>query len=287
MIADKFIKNSDDNRFDAEDEEERALLIAVELPGSQGMAIEDSMEELAQLVKTAQGTVIDQVIQSRDKIDPVFYVGKGKMQELTKIVQNRDINLIVANDELNSNQIANIERATGIKTLDRTTIILDIFARQARTREGKLQVELAQQKYRLSHLKGMGIVLSRMGAGIGTRGPGEKKLETDRRHIRRQINELERRNLKIEKSNELNALQRQKNKVQILGLIGYTNSGKSTLFNALTDIDAVIEDGLFITLDSTLRKVRPEYGDFQVSETVGFIVKLPHEISRPSQPHLK
>ncbi|MBC3889134.1 GTPase HflX [Acetobacterium paludosum] len=278
LQANRFIKNDPNNRFDVEDDEERALLIGLDLPGNKGVDLKDSMEELVQLVKTAGGVVVEQVCQARSQIDSTFYVGKGKLQELIKVIQNNDINLIVANDELNSKQIANIEAATGTKTVDRTTIILDIFARHATTREGKLQVELAQQKYRMSHLKGLGIVMSRTGAGIGTRGPGEKKLETDRRHIRKQIDELEARNERINKSNQLNALQRKKNKVKTVSLIGYTNSGKSTLFNRLTQSEAITRDGLFITLDSTLRKVDPEYGDYLVSDTVGFIEKLPHDL---------
>jgi GTP-binding protein HflX len=223
LLADRFIKDDPNNKFDSEDEEERALLIGLDLPGNKGVELVDSMEELRQLVKTAGGTVLEQVCQARSQIDTTFYVGKGKLQELIKVIQNNDINLIVANDELNSRQIANIEAATGTKTVDRTTIILDIFARHAKTKEGKLQVELAQQKYRMSHLKGLGIVMSRTGGGIGTRGPGEKKLETDRRHIRKQLEELEARIERINKSNQLNAVQREKNKVKTVGLIGYTN----------------------------------------------------------------
>ncbi|HEY5556832.1 GTPase HflX [Acetobacterium sp.] len=287
LQANRFIKNDPNNVFDTEDTEERALLIGIDLPGNDGVDLEDSMEELAQLVKTAQGKVIERVTQSRSKIDPTFYVGKGKIQELFKVIQNNDINLIVANDELNSKQIANIEAATGIKTVDRTTIILDIFARQSKTREGKLQVELAQQKYRMSHLKGLGIVMSRLGGGIGTRGPGEKKLETDRRLIRKQIDDLEERNARINKSNTLNALQRQKNQIQTVSLIGYTNSGKSTLFNVLTQSKAVTKDGLFVTLDSTLRKVEPEQGDYLISDTVGFIEKLPHDLIKAFKTTLK
>lgn len=287
LQANRFIKNDPNNIFDMEEEEERALLMGVELPKNKGIELLDSMEELEQLVITAKGKVISKVTQGRSQIDPALYVGKGKLQEIIKIIQNNEINLIVANDELNANQIRNIEGATGIKTIDRTTIILDIFAQQSKTREGKLQVELAQQKYRLSHLKGLGIVLSRTGGGIGTRGPGEKKLETDRRHIRKQIEELEARNERIEKSNTLNALQRQKNKVQTVSLIGYTNSGKSTLFNHLTKSEAVIKDGLFITLDSTLRKVDPEEGDYLVSDTVGFIEKLPHDLIKAFKTTLK
>jgi len=287
LQANRFIKNDPNTIFDVEDTEERALLLGIELQVNQGVDLADSMEELAQLVKTAGGTVMERVTQARGQIDSTFYVGKGKIQELTKLIQNKDVNLIVANDELNSKQIANIEAVTGTKTVDRTTIILDIFARQSKTREGKLQVELAQQKYRMSHLKGLGIVMSRTGGGIGTRGPGEKKLETDRRQIRKQIEDLEARNERINKSNTLNALQRQKNNIQTVSLIGYTNSGKSTLFNVLTQSEAVTKDGLFVTLDSTLRKIEPEQGDYLVSDTVGFIEKLPHDLIKAFKTTLK
>ncbi|MEG1431502.1 GTPase HflX [Eubacterium sp.] len=265
--------------FDTVDTEERALLLGVDL-GTRGIGIDlaSSMEELRRLVETADGRVVDVVTQSRSQIDPVFYLGKGKLREIVRLVQNADANLIVANDELNSNQIACIESLTGCKTIDRTTIILDIFARHAKTREGKLQVELAQQKYRMSHLKGLGIVLSRTGGGIGTRGPGEKKLETDRRHIRRQIDELLSRLERIDKSNALGAKQRTRNQIRTVALVGYTNSGKSTLFNRLTDSDVVMQDGLFITLDSTMRQINPEYGNYLLSDTVGFIEKLPHDL---------
>ncbi|KNZ41997.1 GTPase HflX [Acetobacterium bakii] len=287
LQANRFIKNDPNTIFDVEDTEERALLLGIELQVNQGVDLADSMEELAQLVKTAGGKVMERVTQARGQIDSTFYVGKGKIQELTKLIQNKDVNLIVANDELNSKQIANIEAVTGTKTVDRTTIILDIFARQSKTREGKLQVELAQQKYRMSHLKGLGIVMSRTGGGIGTRGPGEKKLETDRRLIRKQIEDLEARNERINKSNTLNALQRQKNNIQTVSLIGYTNSGKSTLFNVLTQSEAVTKDGLFVTLDSTLRKIGPEQGDYLVSDTVGFIEKLPHDLIKAFKTTLK
>lgn len=288
LAANRALKKDPDAGFDLEDQQERALLIGLEVGNRHdGIALDESMEELARLVETAQGQVIQTVTQKRPQVDPVFYVGRGKLLELLKIIQNHDINLIVANDELSANQMGSIEGITGVKTIDRTTIILDIFARQSKTREGKLQVELAQQKYRLSHLKGLGIVLSRTGGGIGTRGPGEKKLETDRRHIRRQIDELERKNAKINQSNELNAKSRQKNNIRTVSLIGYTNSGKSTLFNVLTQSDAVIKDGLFITLDSTMRKVRPEDGDYLVSDTVGFIEKLPHDLIKAFKTTLK
>ncbi|MDO4288100.1 MAG: GTPase HflX [Eubacterium sp.] len=286
--ANRILRNDPNAGYTFQEEQERALLVGVDLGrGTSGMEAEVSMEELKRLVETADGEVVKTILQSRPQADPVFYLGRGKLLEITRIVQNEDINLIVANDELNANQIGNIEAITGVKTVDRTTVILDIFARHASTREGKLQVELAQQKYRLAHLKGLGIVLSRTGGGIGTRGPGEKKLETDRRHIRRQIDELERKNAKINKTNTLNALKRQKNNVKTAALVGYTNSGKSTLFNVLTESAAVEQDGLFITLDSTLRKVRPEQGDYLVSDTVGFIEKLPHELIKAFKTTLK
>lgn len=277
--ANRFLKKQAESGYAVDDKHEKALLIGVEtVQNRQGIAIENSMQELTCLVETAGGEVAERVVQRREKTDPVFYTGRGKLLEIKKIIQNKQINLIVANDELNANQIACIEANTGIKTIDRTTIILDIFAKQAKTKEGKLQVELAQQKYRLSHLKGMGLVLSRTGGGIGTRGPGEKKLETDRRHIRKQIDELERRIIKINQTNTLNAKRRKKNSIQTVALIGYTNSGKSTLFNLMTDSTVVMKDALFVTLDSTMRKIRPEFGDYLLSDTVGFIEKLPHEL---------
>jgi len=258
---------------------ERALLLGIAPSGYyEGIDIQDSMEELVRLVKTAGSQVAGQMLQTRPQPDPVFYFGRGKMAEAARMVQNTHANLIIANDELNSNQIAAIESATGCKTIDRTTVILDIFARHATTREGKLQVELAQQKYRLSHLKGLGLVLSRTGGGIGTRGPGEKQLETDRRHIRRQVNELLRQLAQIEKANALGAKQRTKNRIRTVGLVGYTNSGKSTLFNRLTDSEVVMKDDLFVTLDATIRKIQPEYGRYLLSDTVGFIEKLPHDL---------
>ncbi|MEG0377425.1 MAG: GTPase HflX [Eubacterium sp.] len=286
--ANRALKKDPNANFDLEDKTERALLIGVEISGNRdGIDLDESMEELSRLVETAEGVVVDQVTQNRNQFDPVFYVGRGKLLEIMRMVQNQDINLIVANDELNANQIGTIETITGVKTIDRTTIILDIFAKHAKTKEGKLQVELAQQKYRLSHLKGLGIVLSRTGGGIGTRGPGEKKLETDRRHIRRQIDELERKNAKINQTNELNTLNRRKNNIRTAALIGYTNSGKSTLFNRLTESDVVVKNGLFITLDSTVRKVRPDDGDYLISDTVGFIEKLPHELIKAFKTTLK
>lgn len=285
--ANTIVKNDPNRVYNDDDKIERVLLLGIDRSGKQGMGILESMAELKQLVLTAGGQVVETIVQSRSQIDPTFYVGKGKVQEVVKAIQNFEINLIVTNDELNARQIANIEGATGVKTLDRTSVILDIFAKHAKTREGKLQVELAQQKYRMSHLKGLGIVMSRTGGGIGTRGPGEKKLETDRRNIRRQIEELEEKTRQIQKSNAMNASQRQKNNIKTLSLIGYTNSGKSTLFNRLTKSEAATQDGLFITLDSTLRKVDDEKKDYLISDTVGFIDKLPHELVNAFKTTLK
>ncbi len=285
--ANAFIKIDPNRVFDDEDQVERVLLLGVDVGKRQGIDLDESMKELKQLVLTAGGQVIETMTQNRPQIDPAFYVGKGKIQEVVRAVQNSGINLIVSNDELNARQIANIERASGVKTLDRTSVILDIFAKHAKTREGKLQVELAQQKYRMSHLKGLGITMSQTGGGIGTRGPGEKKLETDRRHIRQQIEELEEKTKQIQKSNAITASQRQKNNIKTVSLIGYTNSGKSTLFNRLTKSQVSTQDGLFITLDSTLRKVDDEKKDYLISDTVGFIDKLPHELVNAFKTTLK
>lgn len=277
--ANRNLRALPDAGFDLVDDEERAILLGIDLgKKNDGITIEASMTELERLVETADGKVLEKIVQSRDRIDPVTYLGKGKLQEIARLAQNTDANLIVTNDELNSNQIACIEQATGCKCIDRTTVILDIFARHAKTREGNLQVELAQQRYRLAHLKGLGKVLSRTGGGIGTRGPGEKKLETDRRHIHRQIDEINKKLEAIDKNNTLAAKQRTKNKIRTVALAGYTNSGKSTLFNLMTDSDVVTQDGLFITLDSTIRQIRAEYGRYLMSDTVGFIEKLPHDL---------
>lgn len=273
------LRKTMDQFYHTEGERERALLLGV-APTSrtEAIAIDDSMNELARLATTAGCTVVGQTVQNRLQPDALTYLGKGKILETVRTVQNLNANLIITNDELVSSQIATIETLTGVKTIDRTTVILDIFARHATTREGKLQVELAQQRYRLSHLKGLGLVLSRTGGGIGTRGPGEKQLETDRRHIRRQVDELRRQLNQTVKTNTLSAKRRSKNHIRTVSLVGYTNSGKSTLFNTLTESDVAMKDGLFVTLDATVRKIRPQYGRYLLSDTVGFIEKLPHDL---------
>ena len=277
--ANKALRRLPNAGFDIVDEEERALLLGVDFGSkSQDLELSASMEELARLVETAGGVVVGSITQNRPQVDPIFYLGSGKMTEVGRLIQNTNANIIITNDELSAKQIACIEARTGCKTIDRTTIILDIFAKHAKTREGKLQVELAQQKYRISRLRGLGLVLSRTGGGIGTRGPGEKKLETDRRHIQRQVDELLKRIEGIKKSNALGAKQRQKNKVRTVALVGYTNSGKSTLFNKMTGSQVVEKDGLFVTLDSTMRQVQQDKGNYLMSDTVGFIEKLPHDL---------
>ncbi len=257
---------------------ERAVLVGVDTNKTGGLDIKKSMDELKSLAEAADGKVSDMFIQSRPKIDPAFYVGKGKLAEISRAAQNKNASLLIANDELTASQIANIERLTGLKAIDRTTVILDIFARHAASRIGKLQVELAQQHYRLSRLKGLGQVLSRTGGGIGTRGPGEKKLETDRRHIRKQIDELNKQLSRAEKTHAEGAKRRKKSQIPRVSLIGYTNAGKSTLFNTLTSADAVIADDLFVTLDTTTRQVKTDRNSFVLSDTVGFIEKLPHDL---------
>ena len=289
LAANRALRRDPGAGFDLEGERERALLIGVEVNGSRGgIDLEESMEELARLVETAEGDVAEVVTQHRPQVDPVFYVGRGKLLEILKIIQNKDINLIVANDELSANQIGNIEGITGVKTIDRTTIILDIFARQAKTREGKLQVELAQQKYRLSHLKGLGIVLSRTGGGIGTRGPGEKKLETDRRRIRERIAKIKKELDGLRQQRAFTRARRARQGLPVAALVGYTNAGKSTLLNALTRSEVLAEDKLFATLDPTTRRLRfPEEHELVLADTVGFIRNLPKELTEAFQATLE
>lgn len=256
---------------------ERALLIGMAPAGD---SADHAMAELARLAQTAGCEVFATLVQSRQKPDPKTYLGKGKIAEAAQLVTAGALDLIIADDELTPGQIAAVETAAGCKVIDRTTLILDIFARHASTREGKLQVELAQQRYRLSHLKGLGQVLSRTGGGIGTRGPGEKKLETDRRHIRRQIDQLQRQLDQLAQTGAIRAQKRRRNDVRTVSLVGYTNAGKSTLFNRLTSAAVHTRDALFVTLDTTTRRINPEYGRYLLSDTVGFIDKLPHELIR-------
>ena len=240
---------------------------------------EESLDELASLAETAGAMVITRVIQNRMKPDPATYIGSGKAEELALVCQTLEIDLAILDDELTGAQQRNLENILGVRVIDRTALILDIFAQRAQSAEGKLQVELAQMKYRLPRLTGLGTVLSRLGGGIGTRGPGETQLEVDRRRIRRRIDDLEGQLKEIKKQRDLRRARREKTGQTTVALVGYTNAGKSTLLNALSGADVLVEDKLFATLDPVMRHVElPENRDCLVVDTVGFIRKLPHQL---------
>ena len=257
------------------EEDERAVLIGLDDHG-EGLA---SVYELEELARTAGAEVLYKTTQNRKAPEPGTYIGTGKASELALLCQSRNANLVIADDELSAAQIKNLEDILGVKVIDRTALILDIFSRHAVSREGKLQVELAQLKYRLPRLTGMGIALSRLGGGIGTRGPGEKKLETDRRHIYRRIHEIETELEKVRARRGALRTKREKHRIPIVALAGYTNAGKSTLLNALTGSDVLVEDKLFATLDPVSRGISlPDGRRFLLIDTVGFIDKLPHDL---------
>ncbi|HHY77620.1 MAG TPA: GTPase HflX [Clostridiales bacterium] len=243
-----------------------------------GIGSLEYLDELKDLLDTAGGVEVGRIVQKRQNPDGAFLIGKGKLDELKSEVQKKEADLVIFDEELTGAQIRNIEREIGVRVIDRTQLILDIFAKRAKTREGKLQVELAQLRYRLSRLIGFGIDMSRTGGGIGTRGPGEKKLEIDRRRIRERIRKLEKEIEEIRKHRHLIRSKRLNNVFQVC-LVGYTNVGKSTLLNALTNSAVYIEDKLFATLDPTARKLTLESGkEIVISDTVGFINKLPHDL---------
>ena len=240
---------------------------------------EESLEELASLAETAGAMVITRVLQNRQRPDPATYIGSGKAEELQLTCQAMEIDLAILDDELTGAQQRNLENALGVRVIDRTALILDIFAQRAQSAEGKLQVELAQMKYRLPRLQGMGTALSRLGGGIGTRGPGETRLEVDRRRIRRRIDDLENQLKDLKSQRALRRAWREKTGQTTVALVGYTNAGKSTLLNALSGSDVLVEDKLFATLDPVMRRVElPENRDCLVVDTVGFIRKLPHPL---------
>ncbi|MCR5165637.1 MAG: GTPase HflX [Oscillospiraceae bacterium] len=240
---------------------------------------ERSMQELKQLAETAGVDTVAQVIQKRPSYDSATCIGSGRLAELAEEAKAQDIELIIFDSELTANQTKNIEAVTDIRVIDRTTLILDIFAQRALTAEGRLQVEMAQQKYRLSHLAGKGVAMSRLGGGIGTRGPGETKLETDRRHIRSRITALGEQLAELEGRRGLRRSRRKKDNILTAAIVGYTNAGKSTLLNALTDSDVYAEDKLFATLDITSRQITlPDGRNLMLTDTVGFISRLPHNL---------
>ena len=264
-----------------EDDEEKAILV--------GSDTRESLEELNELTKACDIPVLESVYQSRNKIDAAFYIGRGKVLEIAQLRQKLRANVVIFDDELSGSQVRNLEAAIGAKVIDRTTLILEIFARRAKSREAKIQVELAQLKYRMSRLQGLGTIMSRTGGGIGTKGPGEKKLETDRRHIKEQIYDLNDELKKIKKIRETQREKRNKESIPKVSLVGYTNAGKSTLRNALCDVAAQKEvvgkekvfeaDMLFATLDITTRAiVLKNKGVITLTDTVGFVRKLPHDL---------
>nr|WP_207713702.1 GTPase HflX [Clostridioides difficile] len=247
----------------------------------------ESMEELKELTKAAGAEVVGSLIQNKHSIDAAYYIGKGKVEEIRAYSDSLDATLVIFNDELSGAQIRNIENVVGRKVIDRTTLILDIFAQRALSKEGKLQVELAQLKYRLPRLYGMGGEMSRTGAGIGTRGPGEQKLEIDKRHILNKAADIRRELKEVKKNRETQRVKRLKSNIPIVALVGYTNAGKSTLLNELIkthkdyeqEKEVFVKDMLFATLDVTLRKaLLPNKKEFLVVDTVGFVSKLPHDL---------
>lgn len=263
--------------FKIEDTQERVILAGVSF--QEGDDAKDSLLELAELVKTAGAQVAGTTIQNRDAIHPGTYLGTGKLEELRQMIIELDATGIVCDDELTPAQIRNMEEALDTKVMDRTLVILDIFAARASTSEGKIQVELAQLKYRLSRLTGLGVSLSRLGGGIGTRGPGEKKLEMDRRLIKNRLAQLNRELAEVRRHREITRGQRSRNQTKVAAIVGYTNAGKSTLLNHMTNAKVLEEDKLFATLDPTTRSLKLDSGqEILLTDTVGFIRKLPHHL---------
>lgn len=264
-----------------EEKKERVVLAGVHTGERNSLldTTEESIEELCELAATAGAEVISTVIQNKSEIEAATYMGEGKLQEIKEIIETENADAVIFDDELSPVQIRNLSDILEVKVIDRTVLILDIFAKRAKSGEGKLQVELAQQKYLLPRLRGMGTALSRTGGGIGTRGPGETKLESDRRHISRRISALEEDIKEIRKHRELLRARRKKDGVITACLVGYTNAGKSSLMNALTQSNILAEDKLFATLDTTSRAiVLPDNRKILITDTVGFIRKLPHHL---------
>ena len=277
--AEKLLAVTDDDQK-LEQRPERTMLVSLEYGKQDRMwTSEDSLEELRQLAETAGAEVIAKFLQKRPKPDPGYFIGRGKVRDLALYAQQEEIDLCVFDEELSPAQQRNLEQALGIKVLDRTALILDIFAQRAQTNEGKLQVELAQLQYTLPRIMGQGLSLSRLGGGIGTRGPGETKLETDRRMIRDRIAYIKGCIDKVQNVRKLHRSYRNKNQVPSISLIGYTNAGKSTLLNVLTNSDVYEKDQLFATLDPTTRQLNlPDKRQAILTDTVGFIQRLPHQL---------
>lgn len=263
--------------YETKQEIEKVILVGVSVSGDDD--VEASLDELEELVKTAGAETVGRIIQSREQIHPGTYVGKGKLDEIKELIWETEATGIVCDDELTPAQLRNMEMELDTKVMDRTLIILDIFAGRASTNEGKIQVELAQLKYRLARLVGLRSSLSRLGGGIGTRGPGEKKLEMDRRLVKERLAFLNRELKQVQTHRDVARSQRSKNHVPTFAIVGYTNAGKSTLLNTLTDAKVLQEDMLFATLDPTTRNyMLPSRQNILLTDTVGFIRKLPHHL---------
>ena len=264
--------------YETKKEQERVILVGIDT-GEGDFDTESCLDELKDLAKTAGAEVVGRLIQKREAANRATYIGKGKIEELKNYIEMQDATGIICDDELSQNQIRNLENALDTKVMNRTLLILDIFAQRASSAEGKVQVELAQLKYNLAHLTGRGKEMSRLGGGIGTRGPGEKKLETDRRNISDRISDLNRELKEIERHRGVLREKRTETGVPVIALVGYTNAGKSTLLNTLTGAGVLAEDKLFATLDTTTRAVETESGaKYLFTDTVGFIQKLPHHL---------
>jgi GTP-binding protein HflX len=259
-------------------ESEKAVLVGIDQGNYDLYNEEDSLKELSQLLSTAGGKGMAVVTQKRVFPDPRFYVGEGKLDEIKDKINEHGCTLVVCDHELSSLQIHNLENELQIKVIDRTQLILDIFAKRAKSKEGKIQVELAQLRYLLPRLVGSGSGMSRLGGGIGTRGPGETKLETDRRSIRRRLSYLRKELKEVQESRALHRKRRVKKEAPIAALVGYTNAGKSTLLCRLTGAEVLVEDKLFATLDPTIRRLSQQHSHFLLVDTVGFINRLPHTL---------
>lgn len=262
--------------YENEERVEQVVLICVDTGDYDA---ERSLDELQELAASAGAQVVSRVIQKKDSYDPATVLGSGRLQEVAEFVQAHEIDAVIFDNELSPAQQKNVEKALDTKVIDRTTLILDIFAQRARSSEGRLQVELAQLRYRLPRLMGLGTSLSRLGGGIGTRGPGETKLESDRRHIRRRIHNLEEQLEELEQRRDLLHQRRKKDGVISVAIVGYTNVGKSTLLNTLTDAGVLAKDMLFATLDPTSRALTlPDGRKVMLVDTVGLVSRLPHHL---------
>lgn len=267
--------------------DEKVIIVGLQTDESD-RHFEYSMEELGQLVQTAGGQLVDQVLQKRNQVNPKSFIGKGKLLDLARRVEDRQVDTVVFNQALTPSQVRNIQDQVPAKIIDRMQLILDIFAMRAKSKEGRLQVELAQHQYLLPRLVGQGLQLSRLGGGIGTRGPGETQLESDRRHIQGRIHDIKKELEKVQAHRQRNRQRRQNQQMFQIGLVGYTNAGKSTILNALTEADSLEEDALFATLDPLTRRYELQAGmQVTLTDTVGFIQDLPTELIEAFQSTLE